>query len=330
MRPSVSFVSVTQAFNTTTSMGRLTLNVLLSFAQFEREVTAERIRDKIAASKKKGMWMGGAVPLGYRVEHRKLVPVPDEAALVRRIFERYLALGSVSKLKTELDRAGIRTPLRQHRDGSQQRRGRASPAASSTPCSPTRSSSAASGTRTRCIPASMRRSSTRASGRRSRTSSPPTGAAERCRSRRSRPARWRASSSIRMARRCGRPMRSKNGRRYRYYVSRDLVERSVDDGAHGWRIPAGEIESAVAHALAARLRDPDFRSEILRDHQGGADASNKIIGRIAEIAEQLDQPGSARWQDLLRSMISRVDLTGTELRVEASFAPPTIHRCRPR
>ena len=82
----VSFVSVTQSFNTTTSMGRLTLNVLLSFAQFEREVTGERIRDKIAASKKKGLWMGGVVPLGYRVEDRKLVVEDDEARLVRRIF----------------------------------------------------------------------------------------------------------------------------------------------------------------------------------------------------------------------------------------------------
>ena len=91
----VSFVSVTQAFNTTTSMGRLTLNVLLSFAQFEREVTAERVRDKIAASKAKGMWMGGVVPIGYRAAARSLQPVPEEAALVQRIFERYLALGSV-------------------------------------------------------------------------------------------------------------------------------------------------------------------------------------------------------------------------------------------
>jgi site-specific DNA recombinase len=114
----------------------------------------------------------------------------------------------------------------------------------------------------------------------------------------------------------------KNGRRYRYYVSRDLVERSVDDGAHGWRIPAGKIESAVADAIAARLRDPDFRSEILRDHEGGAEASNMIIGRITEIAELLALPGSARWHELLRSMIIRVDLTGTELRVEAGFAAP--------
>ena len=88
----VSFVSVTQQFNTTTSMGRLTLNVLLSFAQFEREVTAERIRDKIAASKKKGMWMGGLVPLGYRVENRKLLIEPTEATTVRQLFDRYLEL----------------------------------------------------------------------------------------------------------------------------------------------------------------------------------------------------------------------------------------------
>jgi len=90
-----SFVSVTQQFNTTTSMGRLTLNVLLSFAQFEREVIGERIRDKIAASKKKGMWMGGVPPLGYRVQDRKLVIIDSEAEIVRSIFRRYAELGSV-------------------------------------------------------------------------------------------------------------------------------------------------------------------------------------------------------------------------------------------
>src|ERR1035437_4324161 len=93
---SVSFVSVTQSFNTTTSMGRLTLNVLLSFAQFEREVTGERIRDKISASKKKGIWVGGVVPLGYALNDRKLVIDAAEAATVRLVFERYLALGSLS------------------------------------------------------------------------------------------------------------------------------------------------------------------------------------------------------------------------------------------
>jgi DNA invertase Pin-like site-specific DNA recombinase len=99
----VSFVSVTQQFNTTTSMGRLTLNVLLSFAQFERELTGERIRDKIAASKRKGMWMGGIVPLGYKVEARKLLIESRTAAIVRQIFQEYLRLGRVSGLKAFLD-----------------------------------------------------------------------------------------------------------------------------------------------------------------------------------------------------------------------------------
>ena len=108
----VSFVSVTQSFNTTTSMGRLTLNVLLSFAQFEREVTGERIRDKIAASKKKGMWMGGVVPLGYRVEDRVLHIVEDHAGIARSLFRRYLEAGSVAPLKQGLDAEGFRLPVR--------------------------------------------------------------------------------------------------------------------------------------------------------------------------------------------------------------------------
>ena len=108
----VSFVSVTQSFNTTTSMGRLTLNVLLSFAQFEREVTGERIRDKIAASKKKGMWMGGVVPLGYRVEDRALHIVEDHAEIVRSLFRRYLEAGSVVRLKQQLDAESFRLPVR--------------------------------------------------------------------------------------------------------------------------------------------------------------------------------------------------------------------------
>ena len=111
-RKGVSFVSVTQSFNTSTSMGRLTLNVLLSFAQFEREVTGERIRDKIAASKRKGMWMGGTVPMGYDLKDRKLVVNEQEAGLVRWIFRRYLELRSVRALKVDLDQKGIPTKVR--------------------------------------------------------------------------------------------------------------------------------------------------------------------------------------------------------------------------
>jgi site-specific DNA recombinase len=113
----VSFVSVTQSFNTTSSMGRLTLNVLLSFAQFEREVIGERVRDKIAASKRKGIWVGGPIPLGYRCIDKKLVVVAEEAEAVRTIFSRYLALGSMGALIEDLDRRGIRTKQRRGTDG---------------------------------------------------------------------------------------------------------------------------------------------------------------------------------------------------------------------
>ena len=112
-----SFVSVTQQFNTTTSMGRLTLNMLLSFAQFEREIAGERIRDKIAASKKKGMWMGGNVPLGYDVKDRKLIVNEIEASTVRLIFRRYAGLSSVSLLSAELNQLGIMSKCREGASG---------------------------------------------------------------------------------------------------------------------------------------------------------------------------------------------------------------------
>ncbi len=105
----VTFVSITQQFNTTTPMGRLTLNILLSFAQFEREVTAERICDKIAASRRKGMWMGGNPPLGYDVKDRKLVVNTQEAAVVRMIFERFTAVGSATQLARTLRAEGVVT-----------------------------------------------------------------------------------------------------------------------------------------------------------------------------------------------------------------------------
>ena len=114
----VSFVSVTQQFNTLSSMGRLTLNVLLSFAQFEREVTAERIRDKVAASKAKGMWMGGPTPIGYIVKEKKLIIDPLGAETVRRIYAQYAVYGSVRKLKEHLDCGGLQTKLRIRKDGT--------------------------------------------------------------------------------------------------------------------------------------------------------------------------------------------------------------------
>jgi DNA invertase Pin-like site-specific DNA recombinase len=107
-RHGVTFVSVTQSFNTTSSMGRLTLNILLSFAQFERELGSERVRDKIAASKRRGLWTGGVVPLGYKAVNRQLIIEPAEAAIVQRIFQRFVILRSITKVLRELDADGIR------------------------------------------------------------------------------------------------------------------------------------------------------------------------------------------------------------------------------
>src|SRR5690606_8042723 len=113
----VSFVAVTQQFNTATSMGRLVLNMLLSFAQFEREVTAERIRDKIAASKRKGLWLGGSTPLGYDLKDRRLVINEPEAAMVRTIFELYRDLGLCNLVAEEVARRGLRTKRRVRKSG---------------------------------------------------------------------------------------------------------------------------------------------------------------------------------------------------------------------
>ena len=142
----VSFVSVTQSFNTTTSMGRLTLNVLLSFAQFEREVTGERIRDKIAASKKKGMWMGGVVPLGYRVEDRALHIVEAHAAIVRSLFRRYLEAGQRCRAQAALDAESFAYRIRIDGAGRSTGGGRSAGGISTRSCR-TRSMSAGSPTR---------------------------------------------------------------------------------------------------------------------------------------------------------------------------------------
>ena len=130
----VSFVSTTQNFNTTSSMGRLTLNILLSFAQFEREVIGERVRDKIAASKRKGLWVGGPVPLGYAAVDKKIAIVPAEAETVRTIFTRYLELGSIRALIEDLKRRGTRTKERQLSDGGIRGGSRSEPEASRICC----------------------------------------------------------------------------------------------------------------------------------------------------------------------------------------------------
>ncbi len=176
-------------------MGRLTLNVLLSFAQFEREVAGERIRDKVAASKKKGIWMGGPVPLGYAVKDRKLVIVPEEALIVRNMFTRYLDLCSVHLLQRELQQEGVRSRRRLLQDGRNRWRGAGGVVPSAT-CSRTRSISDRSAMRARFTRASMRRLSIRTCLLRFSLHWHKVDRANAARAKRANPALLKGSSSI--------------------------------------------------------------------------------------------------------------------------------------
>ncbi|WP_366940820.1 recombinase family protein [uncultured Amaricoccus sp.] len=311
----VTFVSVTQSFNTTTSMGRLTLNILLSFAQFEREVTAERIRDKIAASKKKGMWMGGAVPFGYRVEARKLVPRPEEAARVRALFERYLALGTVPKLQVELERGGQRSPVRVSADGKRSggavfSRGNLY-ALLTNPLVIGRvrhKDQVYAGQPPAIVETALwDQVQTRLTANRVTRSDQPTGDIT-------------SPLAGRLFDPDGNPMRpshANNGkRRYRYYVSRDLIEKTVGAGAKGWRIPAAEIEAVLARAVVARIEDPAFVSAALGHGDGDPSLGARAIAALRGIAADLRAPGTASGRATLRRVTRRIDLGEHRLRAE--------------
>ena len=263
----VSFVSVTQQFNTTTSMGRLTLNMLLSFAQFEREVTGERIRDKIAASKRKGMWMGGFVPLGYEASGRTLAIHEAEAETVRTVFRLYLEHGKVRRVKEEADRLGLTTKLRDRARG-RMRGGR--------PLSRS------------CIYNLLRNplyiGRIGHQGETYEGQHPPIIDSETwdaVQARRAANTHERLSGTNMTERSLlvgklfdadgGRLTPShavKSGRRYRYYVSRDRIGESAepsDERRNGWRLPAREIERLVGDAVTALLAD---RAELTRLARG--------------------------------------------------------------
>jgi DNA invertase Pin-like site-specific DNA recombinase len=258
----VSFVSVTQHFNTTTSMGRLTLNMLLSFAQFEREVTGERIRDKIAASKRKGLWMGGLVPLGYEASGRTLVIHEPEAETVRTVFRLYLERGSVQTVKEEADRLGLRSKVRRGPDGKRRggrllsrgylhqllrnplyigrirHRGEVHPGQHEAIIDP------------ETWAAVQAKLSSQA---------PPPAASPRAR----RPSSLRGKLFDEAGERLTPSHTVKSGRRYRYYVSRAVGRKRR--GASGWRLPALEIERAVEQAVVALLNDPATLAEDARE-----------------------------------------------------------------
>jgi DNA invertase Pin-like site-specific DNA recombinase len=248
----VSFVSVTQSFNTRSSMGRLTLNVLLSFAQFERELVGERVRDKIAASKRKGIWVGGPVPLGYAAVDKKIVVVAAEAAAVRTIFARYLELGSVRLLAQDLDRRGIRSKPRRLSTGRTIGGGRLGVGA------------LAHLLKNRFyIGEVVYRGEVHRGEHEPILDSPLFEAvqAKLAAQARARRCRLRGSSALLSGRlfgdrgnRMSPTHTNKGGARYRYYVSQAVLQRKpLAAGAIG-RVPAAEIEALISAALRSHLQ----------------------------------------------------------------------------
>src|SRR5882757_5010763 len=282
----VSFVAVTQQFNTTTSMGRLTLNVLLSFAQFEREVTGERIRDKIAASKRKGIWMGGCPSIGYDVRDRRLVVNQAEAMTVRQIYNRYLEVGSVPKLKKDLDRDGIVSKIRVSRKGIR---------------SGGQSFSRGALYELLSNPiyiGEIRHKRERHPGQHEAILDRNLWekVQKRLRDRAARPPEPRTKVSPsplagKVFDETGEPLHVqaavKDRRRYRYYVSRALVRGSKVEGQRGWRVPGPELERAVAIAARSILDDKAAILEALQVAGIGDADINQVFTLVAVWRERL-------------------------------------------
>jgi site-specific DNA recombinase len=316
----VSFVSITQQFNTTTSMGRLTLNVLLSFAQFEREVAGERIRDKIAASKKKGMWMGGLPSLGYDVQNRKLVVNDDEALTVIHIFRRYVELRSVHALQADLDAAGIRSKRRTLADGTlyggqklsrgalylmlQNRiyRGEITHKGNAYPGEHPALIDKALWDQVQAILAKNRVN--RATGSDAKYPSLLAGLAFDETGERLTP-----THAV------------KKGTRYRYYVSRSLIIGAAKDRSKGRRIPAANLESLVITRLRTFLADQGAILDAIRDEHADGAGQKRLIGRGREIAEELGALAPDRIRALLMALLSRVDIRPdrVEITIRRSF-----------
>jgi site-specific DNA recombinase len=313
-RHQVSFVSVTQQFNTTTSMGRLTLNVLLSFAQFEREVTAERIRDKIAASKKKGMWMGGPPPLGYDVENRQLVINGAEAETVRTIYRLYLKYDGVCDLKEELDRQGLRSKLRTYANGKTVGGVRLSRGMLyrllSNPIYIGRVShkdTTYDGQHDGIIlqdlwDAVQRKLANNRATRTSRTNA-------------SHPSLLAGLLYDETGDRLTPTHANNHGKRYRFYISHRLMTHKRRN-ADGWRLPAAELEQIVLSGLTHALKDPEQVIELTRLHEADAGALQTCITTAQTTADELQKRATTRVRSLLLQVLGRIEVRPGELQLQ--------------
>jgi DNA invertase Pin-like site-specific DNA recombinase len=292
-----SFVSVTQQFNTATSMGRLTLNMLLSFAQFEREVTGERIRDKIAASKRKGLWMGGTVPLGYGVRERKLVVNEAEADAVRRVFRLYLALGSVRLLGEQLALDGVRSKagqplsrgalytLLQNRlyRGEVAHKGAAYP-----------------GEHAAIVDLDLWEAvQGRLAGQREERRS-GNGAGH--------PSPLAGLLHDGAAGRMTPSHANKAGRRYRYYVSHTLITGSREAAPTGRRAPAADLERLVIERLRRFLGSEAEVFRALCPVAPGAAEQHRLLDRAARLARGWPELPPSEQGTMLRALLARVEL----------------------
>ena len=315
-RHSVSFVSVTQQFNTATSMGRLTLNMLLSFAQFEREVTAERIRDKIAASKRKGMWMGGLVPLGYDAVDRKLVPNTTEAATVRWLFETYVELGSVRELKRAADERGI---VSKRRERSKSGQSGGNPLSRgllyrilSNPvymgCIRHRET-IYQGQHEAIIHATLFQRvgsllKIKASSRRVQENN----------------GRQHLLTGLlfdELGDRLSPSHASKNGKRYRYYISHRLMQTHRRD-KDGWRLPAKQIEAIIVSEIVKHLRDATAILDQLGIRDRTAHQINTIAASGQKLASELEGADQALCQKALAHLIDKITIKPDEINIQTS------------
>jgi site-specific DNA recombinase len=311
---SVSFVSVTQQFNTTSSMGRLTLNVLLSFAQFEREVTGERIRDKIAASKQKGMWMGGNVPLGYDASGRTLVINPAESETVRSIFTLYLEFGCVRRVKQEADQLGLRTKRGMTADGCERggkplSRGHIYRLLSN----PTYTGQIAHkgqlypGQHPALIDAGTWTAVQDQLAAKVRRHRSKVDAAE--------PSLLTGMLTDGQGNRFTPSHAVRSGRRYRYYVSAAPITETGEDRAQVWRLAAQEVEGAAIRILVEALTSPVRLFERFGTADMPAEQIRKTLGRAPRLAAALS--GSPRDRaKLVRSLVEKVIVDEKTIRIK--------------
>jgi site-specific DNA recombinase len=313
----VSFVSVTQQFNTTSSMGRLTLNVLLSFAQFEREVTGERIRDKIAASKRKGMWMGGRVPLGYDLKDRKLIMNPAEAKQVQEIFRAYLEIGCVRKLRAHLEQRRVLSKVRtgpsgQEAGGGSHSRGALYKLLANRIYTGEISHKGSSypGEHKAIIDRELWESVRAKLAENHRTRRHQTNASEPS----------LLSGLIFDQEGClYTPSHAiKNGKRYRYYVSRKIIHGRSSASAQPSRIPARELEQLVLTELASFFGSADRVSAILGQAGEDLETTRALVDAAQQFAKALAGDSTSGLRELLAGIVVRITIQQDSIEVNVS------------